>query len=93
MGDPQNGWFIVENPIEMGDLGVPPFMETSVCGVGSKIVRAMVKFLHPRAVPMGSFHLPCAGSICACVYNMCRYVGYLSPSYQIPILHTPQKRV
>ncbi len=31
IGVPQNGWFIMENPIKMHDLEVPLFLETPIC--------------------------------------------------------------
>jgi len=30
IGVPQNGWFIMDNPIKMDDLGIPLLLETPI---------------------------------------------------------------
>ena len=42
IGVPQNGWFTMETPIKMDDLGVPLFLETPIyVGAVSDLVVTM----------------------------------------------------
>ena len=52
-GVPQNGWFIMEDPIKMDDLGVPLFLETPMWGSeGCRVMAELHHMIFPRCVSL-----------------------------------------
>ena len=66
IGVPQNGWFIMENPIKMDDLGVPPFKETPKCSYDTPFlsnenyIYHAGYFLSPLRCPASTWLVKCA---------------------------------
>ena len=49
IGIPQNGWFIMENPIKMDDLGIPLFSETSI--LSTPVDKMLLFFFWMQVLP------------------------------------------
>ena len=54
---PNNGWFITETPIEMDDLGLHPFQESStflsnICQCCRPIAQFLQPFFTPRTIEL-----------------------------------------
>ena len=72
IGVPQNGWFIMKNPIKMDDLGVPLFSETSIQTVFNSLLQV------PQALLGMAWNGPTSFGLC----RNCR-TGFSWPSPKV----------
>ena len=79
IGIPQNGWFIMENPIKMDDLGLPLFLEPPIWFMGQRPYSFKVwgwHLLHDWKLPFQVQRIinkPCTVLMAKHTGNMIRY--------------------